>query len=349
MYEGITIGLDLSDKDCQVCVLDASGEVCEESRIKLTPRQVKGYFRGREAARAVLEVGTHSLWVARTLEELGHEVIVANPRRVKLISNNERKSDKVDAELLARLGRVDVKLLAPIRHRSKDAQAALSVLRARDGVVEIRTKAINQVRAVVKTTGRRLPKCSSKSFHKHRESLPEELKPALEPLMKLIEEMTQTLREYDKRIEEMAEKEYPETRALRQVPGVGPVTALVFVLTLDDPSRFASSRKVGAYLGLCPRRGQSGGSDPQLRISKTGDPHLRRLLVNCANYILGPLAPESDLRRWGQSLAERGGKNAKKRAIVAVARKLASLLHALWVSGEEYQPLRSCASQKRVA
>jgi len=115
------------------------------------------------------------------------------------------------------------------------------------------------------------------------------------------------------------------------------------VLTLEDPGRFRQSRAVGPYLGLCPRRDQSGGRDAQLRITKRGDAMLRRLLVSGAQYILGPFGPDTDLRRWGLRLAARGGKNAKKRAVVAVARKLATLLHRLWVSGATYQPLRAAA------
>jgi transposase len=139
-------------------------------------------------------------------------------------------------------------------------------------------------------------------------------------------------------IEQLCQEHYPETHHLRQVSGVGPITALAYVLTLDDPDRFRKSREVAPALGLVPKRDQSGDRDPQLRITKTGDSYLRRLLVGSAQYILGPFGPDCDLRRWGLKLAQRGGKNAKKRAVVAVARKLAVLLHHLWVTGEVYDP-----------
>ena len=132
---------------------------------------------------------------------------------------------------------------------------------------------------------------------------------------------------------------------MRQVKGVGPITALAYVLTLENPELFAKSREVGPYLGLVPKQEDSGESQPQLGISKTGDTMVRKLLVGSAQYILGPFGPDTDLRRYGLRLCERGGKNAKKRAAVAVARKLAVLLHRLWVSGEVYEPLGYASSR----
>jgi transposase len=144
---------------------------------------------------------------------------------------------------------------------------------------------------------------------------------------------------FDQRIEKLASEKYMHTKLLRQVPGVGPVTALAYVLTLETPLRFAKSRDVGPYLGLVPKQEDSGDSQPQLGISKAGDRMVRKLLVGSAQFILGPFGPDTDLRRFGMKLCERGGKNAKKRAAVAVARKLAVLLHRLWASGEVYEPL----------
>jgi transposase len=165
------------------------------------------------------------------------------------------------------------------------------------------------------------------------------LRPALEPLLETIASMTERIREYDRELQTLASELYPETKLLQQVHGVGTLTALAFVLTLEDPSRFATSRVVGAYLGLVPGKDQSGERDPQKGISKRGNGLLRKLLVGSAHRILGPFGEDSDLRRHGLKIAERGGKNAKKRAVVAVARKLSVLLHRLWVGGEVYEPL----------
>jgi transposase len=198
-----------------------------------------------------------------------------------------------------------------------------------------------------------LPKCPARSFHnKAPEHIPEALRPALEPILEQIGSLTQRIRDYERQLEKVSEEHYPETGLLRQVEGVGPLTALTFVLTLEDPYRFEKSRSVGAYLGLVPARDRSGERDPQKRISKEGDEMLRKLLVSGAHYILGPFGSDSDLRRHGEKIASRGGKNAKKRAVVAVARKLSVLLHHLWVTGEVYDPLHNthrCQEQQEEA
>ena len=264
---------------------------------------------------------------------------MANPRKVALISRNERKSDRMDAELLARLGRADPELLSPIQHRGETAQVARGVLKSRDALVGARTKLINHVRGIVKSFGHRMPSCSAARFHKLTDEVPQKLTAALKPVMEMIGTLTDQIDGFDHAIDRVSEASFPETELLRKIPGVGAVTALAFVTTLEDPQRFKRSRSVGPYLGLVPRRDQSGEVDKQLRISKAGDSFLRRLLINAGHYILGPFGPDCDLRRWGIPLTERGGKAAKKRAVVAVARKLAVLLHRLWHTGEDYDPL----------
>ncbi len=333
-----TIGCDLGERQSTLSILWPDGRIERPRPIRTTPESIRGFFT-RPKAHVVIEVGAHSRWVSALLEELGHQVTVANPRRVKLISQSDSKSDQVDAELLARLGKADVKLLAPIRHRGMEAQSHLAVPKARDGLVECRTKLINTCRGLVKSFGQRLPKCNGESFHvKAREHVPAVLKPALEPIFQALERIQEAIRKEDKLIERLA-KSYPDVEVISQPNGVGVLTALVFLLTLEDKNRFKSSRTVGAYLGLRPRKSQSGEDDPQLRITKAGDPLLRKLLVQCANHILGPFGKDSDLRRWGMELMKRGGKNAKKRARVAVARKLGVLMHRLWVTGEVYEPV----------
>jgi transposase len=337
----ITIGLDVGDRWSEVCVLDAGGTVRLTRRVRTTAPALEHWFGTHPASRVVLEVGTHSPWISRLLAALGHQVLVANAHQLRLIYASPRKSDRVDAETLARLGRLDPALLKPIRHRGAQAQVDLAQLRARDCLVRARTQLINHVRGAVKSIGQRLPASSAPAFAptaaKH---VPEPLRPALGPVLTLIAALTQQLRRMERELAALATTCYGETARLRQVSGVGPLTALCYVLTLEDPQRFARSRAVGAYLGLCPRQRDSGAAHPQLRITKRGDPMLRRLLVNGAHYILGPFGPDGDLRRWGLKLAARGGTNAKKRAVVAVARKLATLLHRLWVSGARYEPLR---------
>ncbi len=251
-----------------------------------------------------------------------------------------QKTDRIDAEKLARLARLDPKLLAPIEHRGESSQAHLALIRSREALVRTRARLINHARFVVKPFGHRLPKCSAQGFHKKvAGGIPEFLEPSLGPILETIGELTARIREYDRKLTALAEELYPEAKLLEQVQGVGPLTALAFVLVVEDPTRFANGRAVGAYAGLVPGKDQSGDNDPQRRISRHGNELLRRLLVGCAHYILGPFEQDSDLRRHREKIAQRGGKNARKRAIVAVARKLAVLLHRLWVSGEVYDPL----------
>jgi transposase len=338
-----TAGLDLGDKYSYLCLLDQhSGEVIEEGRLRTTPEALKRRFASERPMRIAIEAGTHSPWVSRLLEECGHEALVANARKLRLIYSNKRKPDEVDAENLARLARVDPKLLYPLKHRGEESQAHMAIVRSREALVSARTQLVNHVRGAVKSFGARLPKCPAVSFHnKAPEHIPEALLPALGPILETIGSLTRRIRQYDRRLEAIAEEHYPETELLRQVEGFGPLTALTFVLTVEDPYRFEKSRSVGAYLGLVPARDQSGDRDPQRRISKEGDEMLRKLLVSGAHYVLGPFGSDSDLRRHGEKIAARGGKNAKKRAVVAVARKLSVLLHSLWISGEVYEPLRN--------
>lgn len=342
-----TIGLDLSDRMSTWCVLDESGEVVERGQVGTTPRAVGKLFGGWAPCRVALEVGTHSPWVQRLLERCGHEVIVANARKLRMIYQNESKSDQLDAEMLARVARLDSRLLHPLRHGGLQAQADRGVLRARNVLVQTRTRQINHVRGALKSFGLRVPGGSIPTFHRRaREVLPRLLEPALGPVLRLIETLTVQIQGYDRQLESMALKRYPETERLRQVTGVGVLTALCFVLTIEDPQRFRCSRTVGAYVGLRPRRAQSGTRDPELHVTKAGSPELRRHLVQAAHYILGPFGPDTDLRRWGLELQARGKKAARKRAITAVARKLAVLLHRLWVSGQDYDPLRGTRARE---
>ena len=337
----MTAGLDIGDKYSYPCLIDTeSGEVVEEGRLRTNPKAFRRRFASEQPMRIAIEAGTHSPWVNRLLEECGHEVLVANARKLRLIYANKRKTDEMDAENLARLARVDPKLLYPLKHRGQECQAHMAIVRSREALVGTRTQLVNHVRGTVKSFGGRLPKCPARSFHKRAsEHIPEALLAALGPILEQIGSLTERIRQYDRQLEAISKEHYPETDLLRRVEGIGPLTALTFVLTLEDPHRFEKSRSVGAYLGLVPATDRSGDSDPQKRISKEGDQMLRKLLVSSAHYILGPFGSDSDLRRHGEKIASRGGKNSKKRAAVAVARKLSVLLHHLWVTGEIYDPL----------
>jgi transposase len=342
----LTIGLDLGDRASRCCILNEAGEIILEQELPTTPKGFEQVFSKIPRSRIALETGTHSSWVSRQLTELGHEVIVAHARNAGLIGESSRNDDRLDARTLARLARIDPALLGPGRHRSAKAQIHLTVMRARAARVSARTALVNAVRGLRKSYGARLPKCGTEQIHREiTKEFKAELRQALDPLLAEIALLNERIAEYDQRIEQLAKDIYPEVAQLSQVKGVGPLIALAYILTLDDPHRFRRSRDAGCFVGLRPGRRNSGMSEPQLHISKEGDRYLRTLLVQGAYYIRGSFGQDSNLRRWGLKLSERGGRDAKKPALVAAARKLAVLLHKLGVSKEVYEPLRNNRKQ----
>ena len=335
----LTVGLDLGDRTSRYCILNEAGEVLSEGELPTTRTGMNSLFEKMPSSRVALEVGTHSPWVSRQMAGQGHEVIVANPYKVKLITQSTRKNDRIDAEKLARLARVDPKLLSPIRHRGAEAQADLAVIRARAELVEARTGLVNCARGLVKPMGERLKKCDAEQVGEAlAQPLSEAAQMVIGPLLKSVEAISEQIGVYDRKIEEIA-KRYQEVELLTQVYGVGTLIALTYILTIEDAQRFQHSRDVGAFLGIQPRQRESGNSQPELGISKAGDRLLRSYLVQAAHCQLRKGAPDSDLRAWGLGKIGAGGKRAKRRALVAMARKLAVLLHRLWVTGEVYDPL----------
>ena len=345
---GMTVGVDLGDRYSHYCLLNEECELVEEGRIQSTESAFRRHFEGEPRLRIALECGTHSPWVSRLLKALGHQVIVANARKIPAITGSASKNDRNDAELLARFAAHDPKLLSPLQHRSLERQQDLNLIQVRSTLVRARTMMANALRGLVKSAGSRLPACSTESLPvRAKAAIPPALTAVANPLLKQVALLNQQIDSMDEQIEKLARK-YPEITLLRTAPGVGPVVAAAYVLTLDRPDA-ASNRSAGAFLGLRPGQSQSGESDPQRRISKTGDSYLRSLLVQSAQYVLGRFGPDSALRRWGLKLAASGGKRGKKRAIVAVARKLAVLLHSMWRSRQSFQPFPQPVTQPAVA
>jgi transposase len=336
------IGMDLGDKKNVIVVFDEEGKEGVKTSISNTAAQVQKFFAQHPGAVVVIEAGTHSPWISRLLSSMGHEVCVGNPRKLRAIWDADDKSDERDARILAMMYRLEPRLLHAIQHRGEQAQADLEMIKARDALVRTRAGLVNHARGTVKAMGHRLPSCSVEAFGARAPAaIPTIMRDALSPIIETITALSQQIKELDKRIRYLCQDRYPETKYLLAVAGVGPITALAFVLTIETPDRFQKSRTVGAYLGLTPRRDQSGETDKQMHITKAGNRYLRRLLVGCAQYILGAFGPDCDLRRYGTRIAARGGKRAKKCAAVAVARKLAVKLHRLWADTAEYQPLMS--------
>jgi transposase len=336
-----TIGMDLGDKQSRVCVLDEAGDIAEEGSVSTSASALARKFKGLDRHRIVIETGTHANWVHDLLVSFGHQVVVANARKVRAISANERKCDELDARMLAQLGRSDTRLLRPVDVRPAQVRRDMMLIRGRETLVKSRTLLVNSARGLAKSTGERLPSCSAKSLHK-KDLGPLEFE--LRPIFDALEKLDEQIEAYNKKIKEVSAKSYPQSALVRQVAGVGPITSLYFVQTLGDVRRFKDGRAVGAYFGLIPRRDQSGSRDPKLSITKCGDELGRRLLVQCAQYILGRHGPDTDLRRFGLKLAAKGN---KKRAIVATARKLAVLLYALLRNADVYEPLRNSPKSPR--
>src|SRR5271163_3287280 len=343
------VGLDVGDRYSRYCLLSSTGEMMEEGRIQTTTAAMEKHFGSERRMRIALEAGTHSPWVSRLLKSYRHQVIVANPRKIPTLTKSESKNDRNDAEQLARMAAFDPKLLHPIEHRSPERQQDLNLIHTRSVLVRARTMLINSARGLVKSAGQRLPACSSAAFpEKVPAAVPPALKAACTPLLQQIAQINQTIAAMDKQIDQL-DKKYPEITILRTAPGVGPVVAACYVLTLDSPETMETNRQAGAYLGLRPRQQQSGDSNPQCGITKTGNIYLRSLLVQAAQYILGRFGPDSELRRWGLKLAASGGKRGKKRAVVAVARKLAVVLLSMWRNRKKFVPFPQSADRLNAA
>ena len=343
IIESSTLGLDLGDTQTRGAVLNQSGELVEECSIQTSPQTFARFFQRFEGSTAAMEIGSQSRWASQLLIDMGLKVLVANPCQLSLIYGSKNKNDKLDAERLARLARFNSKLLHAIEHRPANQQADLENLKARDLLVRTRPRTVCHIRGVLKSYGVKMKSCDTESFANQVKSfVPEPLGAIFEPLLHILDAINAQIAVYDKTINTLCRDKYAkETSTLQQVNGVGPVTALTFVLTIGDPGRFKSSRCVGSFFGLCPSQCESGDSSPQLSITRAGDTRVRVLLVQCAQYILGPFGKDCDLRRWGLRKAEHGGKKGKRKAIVAVARKLAVLLHRLLVTGQPYEPLRN--------
>ena len=341
------IGMDLGDKYNVIVVFDQYGEESPKVRLPNNSTHLQKFFARHPGAVVVIEAGTHSAWISRLLSDMGHEVCVGNPRKLRAIWDADDKSDERDARILGMMYRLEPRLLHPIEHRGEEAQAALAVIKDRDQLVGSRTKLANHVRGTLKSLGIRLMKCSPETMPQRApDQIPAKFLECVISSLEIMAMLNDKIKHLDRQIELMCREQFPETEQVRQIPGVGPITALCFVLSLERSDRFTKSRDVGSYVGLVPRRDQSGETDKQLRITKAGNTLLRRLLVSASQYILGPFGPDCDLRRYGERIAARGGKRAKKCAVVAVARKLAVLMHRLWSGRLKYEPLFNAQKMK---
>jgi len=342
------IGVDLGDKKHHVCVTDKDGKILSEKTVTNNKEQLTRLANEHRGGLFAIEVGTHSPWVSRLIAANGCSCLVANARKLRAIYQNDRKCDMLDARMLAKIARVDPELLSPIQHGSEERQLHRLSITLRDSLVRQRVNIVSTIRFSLKSFGVRLTGCSTPCFAKlcRKELAGSPLLEVVSASLEALDGLDVQIKALDKRIARIASEHYPQTQLIEQIAGVGPITSLSYVLAIGEPERFKDPRDVGAYLGLVPRRDQSGQSDKQLPISKAGNRDVRRLLVQSAQYILGHFGPDCDLRRYGLNLAAKGGKAAKRKAVVAVARKLSVLMLVLWKTGQPYEPLRNAQSNE---
>ena len=334
------IGFDLGETSSHYCLVNLEGQVECRGQVENQRSEFERVLSSCPQARVVIETCRVSHWIGSHMRSLGREVYEANPRRVALISQSSKKTDRNDAELLAKIGRADVSLLNAIHPRSAACMEARILLRVRQQLVGTRTRAVNSVRSCLRVFGYSAPSCCTEQFAERTAPVvPAHLAALLRPLFALLKTLNRQIESCDRHLATMAKQRFPDSQTLQQIHGVGPLVSLAFVTAIGDPKRFRDSRMVGAYLGLTPRSRQSGRSDPQLRISKEGDPMVRSLLVTAATHILRQSAPDTALKRHGRRLAKNGSPRDRARARIAVARKLAVVLHRLWLTGEVYRPL----------
>jgi len=327
------IGIDLHLKQSFICILNEKGEKVEELILPSKKKLLETYFSDIETSTICIEAGSHSPWVDRLLTELGHIVYVGQPRKIRLIAESTLKNDRLDAEVLARLVRADPKLISPIQHRSEETQILRSTLRVRSVILQSRSRAINCVRGLLRTFGISFPVGYPEAFPRRvrEKELPDSLKEMVAPLLETIEYLSQKVAILDKKIENTVVTD-PITKSFQEIPGIGPIIAFAFVTCIDNPDRFGKSRSVGAFLGLRPRLRESGGKTQLGRISKEGDVGLRSLLVQGAQAMLRS-NKSCALKSWAENLIPRIG---KRKATVALARKLAVVMHRMWVTNQPY-------------
>jgi transposase len=328
-------GIDLHQNETEICVLDDSGAFVERARVKTSRETLRRRFDGLAPMKVAMEAGGSSPWVARLIESMGHDVVVCAPRRVRLIAESTMKTDEIDAEVLARLVRVDEGFLGRVTHRSESAQLQRGLMTARTALVSARSKWVHSARGILRSFGFRVPGGHTSRFHLRcaKVEMPDDLRAVVQPLLNQVEQVSAEIQAIEERLKSIAEAN-PIVQHLQKVPGVGTIVALYFVASIDDPDRFQRSRDVAAFFGLRPSLRGSGEICHYGRITKEGDPEMRRLLIQAAHGMINS-RKRCALQQWALNIAARRG---KKKALVALARKLAVLLHHLWATGEVFQP-----------
>lgn len=335
------IGIDLGDKKHAVVGLDDKANIVLKRWVPNKKEDLEALFRRNRGAVFGMETGTHCRWISMLCRECGCEVYVGNAHRLRSIFGNTHKNDMRDAEEIARLLNGDKRHFHPVQLRDAEHQNLVQLVKMREMVMSQRTKSAGAIRGMAKANGVRLPASDADSLHRKLadviDTLPDNLQLLLRPQIGLLEKLCETIREYDRLIRDYRNEHFrKECDLLETIPGVGPVNAAAFVAFTGDVRRFRHARDVGPYYGLTAGRDQSSSKDEPKRITKEGNEFVRHLLVNAANLIMQGRCRNTELLQFGLRVWGNRGKVAKRKAKVALARKLAVTMAAMLRSGTPY-------------
>lgn len=331
------VGLDVSLMETSICVVDRDGTIVDEGTVLSEPKAIVRYFanKAHEVSRIGLESGPTSTWLWHELKALGFPVICIDARHAKAaLAMQVNKTDRNDAIGIARI--MQTGWFREVQVKRLSCHEVRAALNSRALLVKMNRDVENQMRGILKNFGLIIGKVGRSAFPIRVRELLEErpiLERAILPLLGLREQLKAEITEFDRMFLQMT-RDNDTARRLTTVPGVGPITALTFISTIDDPARFRRSRSVGAYIGLTPKRYASGEIDRMGRISRCGDGMLRSYLYEAAGVLLTRVPKWSPIKAWGVKLAKRIG---FKKAKIAVARKLAVIMHRMWCDGTEFQ------------
>ena len=350
-----TIGMDVSDRKTQVCVMAKTGatpKIVMETTIPTTKDGLAKFLSTQDGAAPVaFETGMHCRWMSEVAEGMGFKVYVANPCRLRMITESKTKNDVNDARMLARIALSDPGLLHPVKLRGPEHQKMLNLHEMRNLLVKQRTGIVVQLRAIAKSMGFRIAKCQAAGFHNlDRKAWPEGFRDIAWPMLKNLEQLAVTIKTYEKQIRELAETPTfkAQVERLMEIRYVGLFVATGFIaVTGGDMDRFEKPRDIGPWLGVTPRQDQSGDIDRQCHITKAGSKMLRWKLAECAQRVLQKNSADTDLKVKGLRICARGGKIAKGKSITAVARGLAVLMVAMLKKpNEQYVPLSDAKAKE---
>ena len=339
MSNYITIGMDLGNRKHTVCAINGAGELLWRTEVINTPEALKPFFEENAGATVAMETGLCCRWISALAKRCGCEVLVGNARKLAPIWQSMQKSDENDAFMIAKLARFDRGLFHPVSLRDDERHEMVQILELREVAVSQRTQAVNSIRGLCKAMGVFIPDCDATRFHKvAKDAIPRDLSWKFLPMLRQLKETAETIRQYDAMLKRYASGHFGEEVALASsIPGIGPVTSCAFVALVGDAKRFGKARDAGVYFGLTPARDQSGDRDAPKRVTKAGSKMMRRLLVTAANYVMRTSSPDTAIKRHGMRICARGGKIAKRKAKVAIARKLAVVMLAMLRSGRPYE------------